>query len=343
MFSASVRSRADISERGFPIMKKTVKKLVALMLAVALVASLAGCAKINYVTNGTIQAIKEVKSGEWNKVDENADQGAGEDVSVLDKSFEPGTYGGVEFKTVEDVVAYYVDAYNYTKTLTAEYTENGDPKTFYKLLGTEELEVGDVMIDGKANSTINSLVPGIVDGIMVKGSYGLVPCGNRDPRYDDNLSDDTRKNDHKYQTSAFEADFVLDCNVVDNNDGTITITIQPKAEELAYRGEGPQGSVFEALGNISGAVAQISVLSFSQGDANDNVKVMYQGGTGTVTIDTKTKEVISAKYVMVANVDVQHANVTIIKDKSASVKITYINEYPAPDDYLLDEVGIVRK
>lgn len=324
-------------------MKKTVKSLVCLLLVVAFVASLAGCAKMNYVTNGTIQAIKEVKSGEWNKVDENASAEDEADNSVLEASFEAGTYGGVEFKSVEDVVNYYVEAYNYTKTLTAQYDENGETKTYYKLLGTEALEVGDVMIDGKANSTINSLVPGIVDGILVKNTYGLVPCGNRDPNLDNNLDDDTRKNDHDYKTSAFTAEDVLDCNVVDNGDGTITITIQPKEENLAFRGEGSQGSFFEALGDISGAVAQISVLSFSQGDANDNVKVMYKGGTGTVTIDTKTKEITAAKYVMVANVNVQHANVTIIKDKSASVKITYTNEYPASDDYLKEVKGITRK
>lgn len=324
-------------------MKKTVKSIVCLLLAVALVASFAGCAKMNYVTNGTIQAIKEVKSGEWQKTDEDAGAEDDADTTVLEASFKAGTYGGVEFKTIEDVCKYYVEAYNYTKTLTAQYDDNGETKTYYKLLGTEELSVGDVMIDGKANSTINKLVPGIVKNILVKNTYGLVPCNNRDPNLDNNLDDNTRKNDHDFRTSAFTAEDCLDANVVDNKDGTITITIQPKQENMAFRGDGSQGRFFEVLGDISGAVSQISVLSFSQGDANENVKVMYKGGTGTVTIDTKTKEITSAKYVMVANVDVKHANVTIIKDKSASVKITYTNTYPAPDDYLKTEKNITRK
>ena len=69
---------------------------------------------------------------------------------------------------------------------------------------------------------------------------------------------------------------------------------------------------------------------------------MYKGGTGVITIDTKTKEITAAKYVMIANVDVTHASIAIIKDKSASVKITYTNEYPASDEYLKERRGVVR-
>ena len=46
-------------------MKKLIKRITCVVLVAALVASLAGCAKLNYVTNGTIQSIQEVKSGEW--------------------------------------------------------------------------------------------------------------------------------------------------------------------------------------------------------------------------------------------------------------------------------------
>ena len=110
-----------------------------------------------------------------------------------------------------------------------------------------------------------------------------------------------RKNDHDYRTSTFTGDDILDANIVDNGDGTITMTIQPKQEELAFRGEGTQGSFFEVLGDITAAVKSITVLSFTEGDASDNVKVMYKGGTGVITIDTKTKEIKAAKYVMIAN------------------------------------------
>lgn len=325
-------------------MKKLIKRVTALALAGALVASLAGCAKINYVTNGTITAIQEVKSGEWKNTG-NEDGAAEEyvDTSTLETPFAAGTYGGVEFKDLNDVANYYVEAYNYTKTLTAQYKDqDGNTKTFYKLLGSEDLQVGDVMIDGKANSTINSLVPGIVGPMFDANVWGLVPCNSREPEWDNNLEDSTRRADADYRTSAFTGEDILDANVVDNGDGTITLTIQPKQEELAFRGQGPQGSFFEVLGDISGAVAGITVLSFTEGDANDNVKVFYRNGTGVVTIDTKTKEIISAKYTMLVDVNVTHASIAIIKDKSASVKITYTNEYPASDEYLMERRGIVR-
>lgn len=84
-------------------MKKLIKSITCLALVAALVASLAGCAKLNYVTNGTITAIQEVKSGDWKNAgkDGEADAAAEEDASVLDKPFEAGTYGGVEFKSLK--------------------------------------------------------------------------------------------------------------------------------------------------------------------------------------------------------------------------------------------------
>lgn len=325
-------------------MKRTTKRILALVLVIALVASLAGCAKLNYVTNGTIQAIREVKSGEWKNAGSEEEQGAAEDVSVLETPFAAGTYGGVEFGSIEDVVNYYNEAYDYTKTLTAEYIdENGETQKFYKLLGDENIEIGDVMIDGKANSTINSLVPGIVGGLFAPNTYGLMPCYNRNPEYDNNFDDGTKKADHDFRTSALTAEDVLDASVTDNGDGTITIIIQPKAAEMSTRGDDSQGRFFEVLGDISGVVGQISVISFTQGDANENVKVTYMGGTGTFVVDTKTKEITGADYKMVANVAVTHANVAIIKDKSANLAITYTNHYPASPDYLMEKKGIKLK
>lgn len=324
-------------------MNKYVKKGLCLVLATGLIASsFAGCAKINYVTGGAIQAIHEIKDGSWQNQDEGAGQSEG-DEPVID-AFVAGTYGGVDFKSIEDVANYYVEAYNYTKSLTAEYiNDQGETCTFYKLLGDEKLSVGDVMIDGSANAVINKLVPGIVDGLFAPNTYGLVPCYNRDPNLDNNLEDATRKNDHDFRTSALTADDILEANVVDNGDGTITLTIQPKLGEMSLRGDDSQGRFFEVLGDIGGVVSSISVISFAQGTAEENIKVTYKGGKGVIKIDTKTKEIVEADYEMVANVAVNHATVTVIKDKSASLAITYINHYPASDEYLKDARGITRK
>lgn len=325
-------------------MNKYVKKGLCVVLAAGLIAStFAGCAKIGYVTDGAIQAIYEIKDGSWKNTGEE-EAGSSEDVSVLEKSFEPNTYGGVEFKDLNDVAAYYKEAYDYTKTLTAEYiADDGSTQTFYKLLGDEDMKIGDVMIDGKVNSTINGIVPGIVDSMFSRNTYGLVPCYNRNPEADNNLEDATRKADHDFRTSMVTGEDILDANITDNGDGTITMVIQPKAGQMSTRGDDSAGRFFEVLGDIGGVISSIDMISFTQGEPVDNVIVDYRGGTVTVKVDTASKEIIEADYNMVCNISVTHANVLVIKDKSASLIITYTNHYPASDEYLMKYKGITRK
>ena len=263
-----------------------------------------------------------------------------EDVAVIDE-FKAGTYGGIEFKSVEDVVKYYVEVFNYNKTLTAPYKENGEAKTYYKLLGDEKLEIASLLVDGKENATINKLVPGIMGSLFSGAPKPLPPAANRDPVYDDR-EDGPNGSKISQRESHLTADDVLACNVKDNGDGTITITIQPKGVELSMADQDAQGRFFNVLGDITGTVAQISVLSFAEGDANSNIKVLYQGGTGEITVDTKTKEVTKAYYMMKVHLDVTHANVAIIKDKSATMDLEYSNTFPASDDFLKSSKGITK-
>ncbi len=256
----------------------------------------------------------------------------------IDK-FVAGTYGGVDFKTPEDVVNYYNEAYNYTKTLTAQYiTEDGSTATFYKLVGDEKLTVENLLVEGNSNDTINGLVPGILDMLFKGNVKGLSPSDNRDPNLD-------TRNDGAIdlKKSLLTPDDVLACNVKDNKDGTITITIQPKAAELSMPGEDSQGRFFNVLGDITETVKKISLLSFSQGEISDNFKVMYSGGSGVIKINTKTKEVMEADYVMNVHIDVTHANVTVLKDKNASLDVVYKNHFPASDEYLMTSKQLKRK
>lgn len=323
-------------------MKKTFKRIVCLALVVALCASFAGCAKMNYVTNGTIQAIQEVKSGEWKQTDETAEDDLMKDEIVIDE-LTPGTYAGIEFNNIEDVVNFYVEAYNYTKTLTAEYiTEDGSKATYYKLLGTEDLQIKSVLVEGKENATINSLVPGLVGGMFSKSTYGLVPCSNRDPNLDnnsENVANGEIAESYDFRTSGLVADDILACNVTDNGDGTITMVIQPKITSMSMRGADAQGHFFEVLGDIGATVDGISILSWASGTTQENCQVIYKGGTGTIKINVKTKEIVEADYIMNVKVDVRHANVTVLKDKNAAVDIEYSNHYPADDAYTLETKG----
>jgi hypothetical protein len=260
-----------------------------------------------------------------------------DDVAVID-AFVAGTYGGKEFSSIEDVVDYYVECYNYTKTLTATYTENGETKTYYKMLADESLEASNILVEGKSNSMINGIVPGIVGNLFTGGLNGMPPSGNRNPELDKRGENDS----FDCTTSSLTADDVLEANVVDNGDGTISITIQPKSAILAMPGEDSQGRFFNVLGDISSTVESISVLSFSSGTIDENFVVDYKGGTGTVTIDTATNEILSGDFVMKVHIDVSHANVAVLTDKSASLDITYTNHFPATDEYMMSSKGVAK-
>jgi len=304
----------------------TVNKILSVILVIVLAATAIVISKYPKITAAT-DAQAEVK-----------------DESVLEAEFKAGNYGGVDFKTVDDVVAYYAEAYNNTKAKTAEYTNaQGGTEVLYDFLGTEKLTVGDVMIDGKTNSVVQKLVPTIVNGLYSPGGGGLPPYYSRNPKDDHNKNDDTRKNEYDFRKCLLTAEDVLACNVKDNGDGTITLQIQPKAADMSLRGEDSQGRFFEVLGDIGGVVASIKQVSFTQGDALDNIKVKYIGGTGTIKIDTKTKEVVEADYHMVVNVDITHASIAVIKDKSASLAIEFDNHYPADKEYIQKYFQVTKK
>ena len=109
---------------------------------------------------------------------------------------------------------------------------------------------------------------------------------------------------------------------------------------MSMPGADAQGHVFQTLGAIDSVVDSISVLSWSQGTTADNCKVNYKGGVATVKINAATKEIVEADYTMKAYVNVTHANVAVIKDKSASLDITMQWKFPASAEYLQSSKGI---
>jgi hypothetical protein len=269
------------------------------------------------------------------------EEGNAGDVSVLETSFEAGTYGGVEFGSPEDVVNYYVKSFNYTKTLTAEYKENGETKTYYKLLADEDLKVENLLVEGKSSDIVNKLVPSILGQLFAGSPKGIPPAANRDRNLDER-DDGPDGSKIPQQESHLTAEDVLDCNVEEVDAHTIKITIQPKGVVLSMADQDAQGRFFNVLGDISSTVNSISVLSFSEGTIEENFVVNYQGGTGVVTIDTTTGEIIEADYTMKVHIDVKHANVAVLKNKNASLDIVYTNHAPASDEFLLSSRNITR-
>lgn len=329
-------------------MKKIVKRICIVVLALMLILSFTGCAKISYVVNGTVNSIQEVKEGKWKGDASDAVQQEAEENVINIDPFKAGTYGSKEFKTEADVVNYYVECYNNTKAQTAKYEDkDGNVFDYYALVGEEKLEIDGIYIDGTKNEMLNNVVPGIVKTAFAKGVYGLPPSNNRDPLIDNDNMEAGNPGEHDFRKSYFTPEYCLACNVKDNNDGTITMVIQPKDASMAARGADSQGSFFEVLKDLGGTVAGIfndyDALSWASGTTEENCKVNYRGGTGTITIDTKTNTVVSADYHMNVMVEVNHANVSVIKDKSGAIYISHYIHYPASDDYLKEAKDLVRK
>lgn len=252
--------------------------------------------------------------------------------------FAEGTYGGVSFASDADVVKYYAEAYNKTKAQTKEYVlDSGETVTWYAMLGEEKLNVSNIMIEGKENATINNLVPGIVGGLFTPGSAGLAPSASREP------AADTDEDGQSLQTCLLVPEDVIATNVKDNGDGTITLQLQPKEVNMSHKGRDAQGHLFNSLGAIDSVVDSIDLLKWETGTTAENCLVNYKDGYATVTIDTASGLIKTADYHMEAHISVNHANVTVLKDKSANLLVTYDVHYPASADYLKERVAATAK
>lgn len=327
-------------------MKKIIKGAAALCCAGLFAFSLTGCAKLSYVADGTISSIQAVKDGSW-KANDLVDNNAGDNVIVIDK-FVPAAVGSVSFQTQDDVVNYFVECYNNTKEQTAQYVDaDGNTHEFYAFMGEEKLNVDCIYIDGQKNDMLNNAVPGIVSGAFVKGLYGLPPSNNMNPLMDNYNKEEGNPGEYDYRQSYFKPEYCLACNVSDNGDGNIKIVIQPKDASMSARGADSQGSFFEVLMDLGQTVSDIfndyDMLSWASGSTEENCRVNYKGGTGTFVIDPNTKTIVTADYHMNVLVEVNHANVTVIKDKSGAIEISHDIHYPASAEYIMESKNLTKK
>lgn len=298
------------------------RNIIAVLLVIAIIGEL----YIGFTLKGQLDKISDAvsSSGEEGET-ENPNAGI---------VFEANTYGGIEFKEVADVVSYYNEAYNKTKAKSKVYSavEGSDSWTFYDFLGDENLSIkeGSLLVDGKANSILNNAVPGVLGGIFQGNVNGLPPCASRDP------SADIDSAGASLATSRVVPEDIETCNVVDNGDGTITLTLVPVAVNLSEKGMDAQGHFFNSLGAIDKTISDVGV-TFASGSIEENCKVMYETGKAVVKVDTASGEIVEADYNMVVNINLTHASILVLNDRSASLTILYDQHFPATDEKLAEK------
>ncbi|MDE6124544.1 MAG: hypothetical protein K2G22_04855 [Eubacterium sp.] len=317
-------------------MKKAIK-IISIILAVCIVASgvVFGFLKseeINFFFSKMHAVQVSISDGTWK---EELEKPA---TPAADTGFVPGTYAGIEFNTVDDVANYYVEAYNKTKAETAKYIDaDGNEQEYYAFVGDEELIPTSILIEGKENVVITKLGPTIVSNIFKSNVCGLPPSSNRDPQYD------VDEFNEPLLTSRIKGEDIKKCSVTDNGDGTITLTLIPQDCNMSHKGLDAQGNMFNALGPIDETVEAIELLSWAEGDTAQNCRVVYADGTAVIKIDTATQKIVEADYDMKVTASVTHASISVVKDKSATLVLDYIQHFPASDEYLMESRGLARK
>ncbi len=197
----------------------------------------------------------------------------------------------------EDIVAEYVTVYNTTKKAG----------TFK---GHDTMELVEVMIDGKDNAMIKSAGKSFV---KAEGTDMPLP-----PYSDDNPSIECLTTAADIATATY----------TDNGDGTATIKLVPIATTNSKKFSDAQGNMFNVMEDVKPTVEGISILKWSEGTTDDNVVLKCDGSYCEVTYDKATKMMTKADYTLITIAEVQHANILIFKDKSATAKFEYKMLYP---------------
>ena len=321
-----------------------VIKIIALVLVCVIVVGVAAFGiikhkEVRYVEDAMKAAVATIKDGTWQNIIAGSGEQEEEESEAPPIEFVAGNYGGIDFKSFEDVVNYYNTVYDATKAETAEYiAQDGGRPVFYALVGEEYLDLkpGSLLVDGKANSIINGMAPGLISGIFSGNVVGLPPSSNRDP------NQDIDENGEPLLTSRVTVEDVINCAVVDNGDGTITLTLVPDAVNLSHKGLDAQGHFFNSLGALDETVNGIPGLSWASGSVSENVIANYKDGFAEVKVNVASGKIVEAHYHMVVKVNITHASLAVITDKSASLTLYYDNYFPASDDYLMKVRQLTR-
>lgn len=199
--------------------------------------------------------------------------------------------------TTEEIVAEYVKVYNTTKATG----------TF---LGKSSMECASVKINGKEQGALKTLA-----GSIITSNGTDQPLM---PYKDDNPGNECLVTPADVASATYK----------NNGDGTATIKIIPKGTVNDKIFEGAQGKFFNVMEDVGSALANISVISWAEGDANSNTTLTTDGGYAEVTYNIESKMMTNATYVLITNASVEHCNVTFFKDQAGEAQFVYTVTYP---------------
>lgn len=263
---------------------------------------------------------------------------AAKTVTTAKDPFKKGKYAGVQLNTTADAVRYYVKAYNATKKETAKYKdlETEEISTYYKMLGCKEMFVTNTRINGSKNSFFDSYFESLLTDMTLP--TGLPPSTSV------NKSADTDLNGKSLITSRLRDTDVASLSIKDNKNGTVTLTIKPKAVQMSSPGADPQGRFFTTAGPMYDAIDQVIKENggkWTTGNAKKNLHMNYTGGTGTITINTSSGKITKATYNMKVNVDVQHVTISGMKDQRVQLRVIVKDTFPMSQE-LFDSSNLER-
>lgn len=298
------------------------------------------------VTNGnaTAASITGLKGGKkyYVRVQAYVNQGkksysgaysAAKTVTTAKDPFKKGKYAGMQLNTTADAVRYYVKAYNATKKETAKYQnkETDEILTYYKLLGVKTLSADNVYINGGRNKFMDSYLDSMISDTKV--GTGLPPSTSV------NKSADTDLNGKSLITSRLRDTDVASLSIKDNKNGTVTLTIKPKAVQMSSPGADPQGRFFTTAGPMYDAIDKAIKENggkWTTGNAKKNVTMNYTGGTGTITINTSTGKITKAKYNMIVKAEIRNITLSGQKFKSIAMDCSKVDTFPATGSNFAD-------
>ena len=263
---------------------------------------------------------------------------AAKTVTTAKDPFKKGKYAGVQLNTTADAVRYYVKAYNATKKETAKYKDLETEEIYicYKMLGCQEMFVTNTRINGSKNSFFDSYFESLLTDLTMP--TGLPPSTSV------NKSADTDLNGKSLITSRLRDTDVASLSIKDNKNGTVTLTIKPKAVQMSSPGADPQGRFFTTAGPMYDAIDQVIKENggkWTTGNAKKNVTMNYTGGTGTITINTSSGKITKATYNMKVNVDVQHVTISGMKNQRVQLRVIVKDTFPMSQE-LFDSSNLER-